>query len=320
MASATRSSSATPPAVVSGIPALAGKLDHDRPASRRAGRRLNRRRVDLFSLTFALPLLVLQILFFVFPLLFLLALSFWTVKNFALTPDFDVGNWATMYGRPYFWDAYFRTLGLSALAAAVASVIAFPCAYGIAFKLSPAMQRLAVFMLVTPFFTSYLVRVYSWQVFLADNGIINAAIGLVGLDRVPMLNTIFGTMIGYLTLTLPLVVLLQLFSLRYVDRSLVEAAHNLRCGPLKTIFLVIIPLAKIGLIVAALFCFILTFGDFASPLYLGGAKQTTLSILITDTTKAGQQWPRAAVIAITMIVTLMVVAFGAIAFAYRKKQ
>lgn len=278
-----------------------------------------RRSVTLYGLTFSLPLLVWQLLFFLFPLVFLVALSFWTVRNFRLEPDFDTANWLKMYGRGVFWQAYGLTLALAASAAAITSVLAFPCSYAIAFKLSDAARRWAIFLMVIPFFTSYLVRVYSWQVFLADNGIINAALGWVGLGPFSMLNTTFGTMVGYLTLTFPLVVLLQLFSLMFVDRNLIEAAHNLGCGRLRTVFAVIIPAAKVGLVIAALFCFILTFGDFVSPLYLGGGDPTTLSILITDTTKAGQQWPRAAVIALTMIVTLLAVAFAAVGYAYRER-
>jgi spermidine/putrescine transport system permease protein/putrescine transport system permease protein len=112
------------------------------------------------------------------------------------------------------------------------------------------------------------------------------------------------------------VVLLQLFSLVFIDRTLIEAAHNMRCGRLRTVFEVIIPSARVGLTIAALFAFILCFGDFVSPVYLGGGEPTTLSILITDTTKSGQQWPRAAVIALTMIATLLIVAFAAVRFAY----
>ena len=276
-----------------------------------------RKSITLYGLTFSLPLLVWQLLFFLFPLVFLIALSFWTVKNFRLQPDFDTANWVRMYGREVFWQAYFLTLALAASASVIASVLAFPCSYAIAFKLSEATRRWAVFLMVIPFFTSYLVRVYSWQVFLSDNGIINAALAWVGLGPFGMLNTTFGTMIGYLTLSFPLVVLLQLFSLMFIDRTLIEAAHNLRCGRLRTVFEVIIPSAKVGLVIAALFCFILTFGDFVSPLYLGGGDPPTLSILITDTTKSGQQWPRAAVIALTMIATLLTVAFAAIGYAYR---
>jgi spermidine/putrescine transport system permease protein/putrescine transport system permease protein len=278
-----------------------------------------RRPVSLYGLTFSLPLLIWQLLFFVFPLLFLVALSFWTVKNFVMSPDFDSVNWVTMYGRAVFWQAYGVTFALAAAAALLTSVLAFPCAYAIAFKLSDTARRWAVFLMVIPFFTSYLVRVYSWQIFLSDNGIINVMLGWIGLGPFPLLNTVGATMVGYLTLSFPLVVLLQLFSLVFIDRTLIEAAHNMRCGRLRTVFEVVIPSARVGLVIAALFAFILSFGDFVSPIYLGGGDPTTLSILITDTTKSGQQWPRAAVIALTMIGTLMIVAFAAVQFAYKGK-
>ena len=278
-----------------------------------------RRPISLYGLTFSLPLLIWQVLFFVFPLMFLVALSFWTVKNFALRPGFDTVNWTTIYGRAVFWQAYGTTLALAAAASVLTTVLAFPAAYAIAFKLSDTARRWAVFLMVIPFFTSYLVRVYSWQIFLSDNGIFNAILGWIGLGPFAMLNTPGGTMMGYLTLSYPLVVLLQVFSLTFIDRTLIEAAHNLRCGRLRTVFEVIIPSARTGLVIAALFCFILSFGDFVSPVYLGGGKPTTLSILITDTTKSGQQWPRAAVIALSMIGTLMIVAFTAVTFAYRGK-
>lgn len=278
-----------------------------------------RKSITLYGLTFSLPMLAWQVAFFLAPLVFLIALSFWTVRNFRMQADFDTVNWAWMLGRSTFWNAYFRTLGLAASAAVITSAVAFPCAYAIAFKLSENARRWAIFLMVIPFFTSYLVRVYSWQIFLADSGIFNALLAGIGLGPYSMLNNAFGTMVGYMTLCLPLVILLQLFSLMFVDRTLIEAAHNLRCGRLRTVFEVVIPSAKVGLVIAALFCFILTFGDFVSPLYLGGGDPPTLSILITDTTKSGQQWPRAAVIAIMMIATLLSVAFAAVHYAYRER-
>ncbi len=278
-----------------------------------------RKPITLYGLTFSLPMLLWQVMFFLAPLLFLIALSFWTVRNFRMEPDFDTVNWVRILGRGVFWDAYIRTFALSAACAAIATALAFPVAYAIAFKLSDTARRWAIFLMVIPFFTSYLVRVYSWQIFLSDNGIFNALFARMGLGPFTMLNTSFGVMIGYLTLCLPLVVLLQLFSLIFVDRNFIEAAHNLGCGRLRTVFEVIMPSAKVGLVIAALFCFILTFGDFVSPLYLGGGDPPTLSILITDTTKSGQQWPRAAVIALTMIATLLMVAFAAVRYAYKER-
>ena len=130
------------------------------------------------------------------------------------------------------------------------------------------------------------MRAYAWQVILAQQGVVNSLFGMVGLGPYVLLNSVFGTVVGYLTLTLPLVIILQTLSMSNVDRSMIEAAWNLGCSRLRTVFTVIIPMAKVGLIIGALFCFILSFGDFVSPYYLGGSKPPTLSILIIDTTKS----------------------------------
>jgi len=263
------------------------------------------------------PPLLWQLVFFVLPLLFLVVISFWSIQNFKLEPDFTLKNWSTMLGRTTFWSAYAYTWKLAFVAAFGCSLLAFPAAYSITYHLSESMRRIAVLLLIIPFFTSYLVRVYSWQVFLSDNGIINSVLSSVGLDRLPMLNTPAATLIGFLTLCLPLVVLIQVMGMSQIDRSLIEAARNLRAGPCRTVYEVIMPAMKASLVVAWLFAFILCFGDFVSPVYLGGGASPTLSTLITDTTKSGQQWPRAAVVAIMMIVTLMATSLVAVRYAYR---
>ena len=276
----------------------------------------NAPRPDGYALFWGLPLALWQGMFFLAPLAFLVVMTFWTVESFRLEPAFETVNWVKMWSKGYVVDTYLRTLGYAVLAAVVCSVLAFPAAYALAFKVSPATRRLGVFLLITPFFTSYVVRVYSWQAVISDNGILNTVFDFLGFGPVEMLNTLFGTVVGYMTLCLPLVILLQLFSLANVDRSLIEAAHNLGCGRIRTIFLVIVPSAKVGLILAATFTFILCFGDFVSPVSLGGSKPPTLSILIVDTVKQGNHWPRAAVVAVTMVATLIVVAFTALYFAY----
>ncbi len=274
----------------------------------------------VYTAALSLPPFVWQLLFLVLPVVFLFVITFWSVEFFRLKPDFTLANWAFIYSRGYFRDAYLLTFGLAALATVIVSAIAFPCAYAIAFKFRPAARQLALLLLILPFFTSYLVRIYAWQVVLADSGVINALLGLLLLPAVTLLNTLGGTLVGYITLSLPLVTLLQLLSLMYVDRNLVEAAHNLGCGRFETIWRVVIPAARIGIVIAALFCFILTFGDFVSPLYLGGGLQTMLSTVIIDTVKSGQQWPQAAVVAVTMVLTLLAVALASIWLAYRRPK
>ena len=278
------------------------------------------RQRDLYAIAWRLPMLVWQGLFFIGPLVFMIAMSFFLVKNYRMTPAFELQNWQRVLGKGFFWDSYVLTLWLALLATAITTAAAFPAAYFLSFKVGDVVRRWAVFFLIIPFFTSYLVRIFAWQVILAQQGVLNAGFSFAGLGPYTMLNTKLGTMIGYLTLCLPLAVILQTFAMSQIDKRLVEAAHNLGCGRFRTVFTVIVPLAKTGLVVAAVFCFILSFGDFVAPYYLGGSKPPTLSIMIIDTSKSGQQWPRAAVVAIMMIVTLLTVAFAAIGYAYRKRR
>lgn len=261
-----------------------------------------------------------QLLFFVAALLFLVIMSFWSVQNFRVTADFTLDNWVKMYSAGYFRDTYLRTVLYAVLASVVSSLIAFPCAYGLAFKVAPMTQRLAVACLIMPYFTSYLVRAYSWKILLTEKGVINTAIGWIGLTPLPMTSNLFAVMVGYLTLILPIVIMLQYFSLASVDRKLIEAAHNLRCGRVRTVLQIIIPSAKTGLVLAATFAFILSFGDFVSPSFLGNNKPPTLSNLMVDAVKSGSHWPRAAVVALTMVMTLLIVAFTAMRIAYGSER
>ena len=276
-------------------------------------------RIDKYALTWRFPIIVWQVLFFLGPLIFMVAMSFFLVKNYRMSEAFELQNWAKMFSKNYFWDSYLFTFWLATASTIITSLLAFPASFALAFNVPQPVRRWALFLLIIPFFTSYLVRIFSWYVILAESGVINALLAYIGLGPYTMLNTIFGTIVGYMTLTLPLVVVLQTFALSNIDRDLVQAAHNLGCSPFRSVHSVIVPLAKTGLIVAALFCFILSFGDFVSPYYLGGSKPPTLPILIIDTTKSGQQWPRAAVVAVVMMATLISIAFAALALAYRKR-
>jgi ABC-type spermidine/putrescine transport system permease subunit I len=201
----------------------------------------------------------------------------------------------------------------------LASGLAFPAAWFLAFRCSARVRQLAILLLIIPFFTSYLVRTFSWYTILAEAGVLNGAFAFLGLGPFTMLNTAFGTLVGYLTFVLPLVLILQTVTMANIDARLIQAARNLGCSPTRTIWAVVLPAGKTGFVIAALFAFILSFGDFVAPFYLGGSNPPTMPILIIDTTKAGQQWPRAAVVAVMMMVTLFTIAFAAIMFAYRKR-
>lgn len=269
-----------------------------------------------FPAFFGSPIALWQSVFFLAPVIFMAVMTMWTVRNFELTPDFTFDNWYKILSAPYFWDAFGRSLASSAIAAIAATLLAFPCSYYLGLRVSEGVRLLASCLIIAPFFTSFLVRAYTWRTMLGDNGVVNSALGIAGIGPWTMTNNLFGMVVGHLTLVLPLVVLLQLFSIAAIDRRLIEAAHNLGSSHLRTVYRVVIPGARNGIVLAAAFTFVLSFGDLISAQVLGGSNPPTLAILIVDQIRGGLQWPRAAVIATVMVVTLIAVVAAAIAFAY----
>lgn len=286
-----------------------GRAPHLRRFSDRASRRL-------FIGFFGGPLAFWQGLFFVAPVAFMLVMTFWSVRDYQLSADFTLKNWQTILAADYVWDAYLRSLLGAGLAATAATVTAFPCAYYLGLMATPRVRILGACLIMAPFFTSFLVRTYTWRTMLGEEGVVNDVLGWVGIGPVQMINNLFGSVVGYLTLVMPLVLLLQLFSLAGIDRRLIEAAQNLGCSPTRTVFRVVIPAARNGIVLAAAFAFVLSFGDLISPQVLGGSNPPTLSILIVDQVRGGLQWPRASVIAVMMVFTLVLVVSAAMAFVY----
>ena len=269
-----------------------------------------------FRAVFGIPMAAWQAVFFLAPVVFMVVMSFWTVQSFRLTPDFSLESWQRMLAAPYFWNAFWRSFSAAGVTAVVATVLAFPSSYYLGLRVSDRVRLLAACLVMAPFFTSFLVRAYTWRTMLGDNGLVNATFERIGLGPWPMTNNLFGMVVGHLTLVLPLVVLLQLFSIAAIDRKLIEAAHNLGCNQVQTIYRVVIPGARNGIVLAAAFAFVLSFGDLISAQVLGGSNPPTLAILIVDQIRGGLQWPRAAVIATVMVATLIVVVSAALAFAY----
>lgn len=280
----------------------------------------DRVRLSRFALVWGAPLLSWQLVFLLTPLVFLVLMTFWIVQNYRLTRVYTVENWLDVLGSGLFHDVYIRTIVYATVAAIVATVLAFPFAYALAFKVSVGARRLALLLLITPFFTSYLVRSYSWQLILADSGLINKVLTELGLGNVKLLGTAFATGIGYLTWFFPLVTLLLLLSLVNVDRDLVEAANNLGAARLTSILRVVVPSAKIGLVFAVSFAFILAFGDFIAPSMLGSGNAVTLSMLIGAKIKSGADFPEAATVALVMVITLVVAIFAAFRAAFPPKK
>lgn len=258
------------------------------------------------------PVLLWQVVFFAAPLLFLVVVTFWTVRSFKLSPAFSLDNWQKVLGSTPFQRALVYTAEVSTLCAILTVAIALPAAYTISFRLSRRLRDLAIAALVVPVFSSYLLRIYAWQIVLSPEGIINSLTRLVLDLQLPLLGGQFSLQIGFLTLTLPVAVLILVLAFSGIDRNLIEAAANLGCRRARIIWHVLLPSIRNAILLAASTAFLMSFGDYVSPVFLTGSKPPTLAILIVDTVKSGSQWPRASVIGVSMLVilTLVLLAFN----------
>lgn len=253
------------------------------------------------------PVLAWQLVFFAAPLAFLVVITFWTVRSFRLEPDFSLDNWIRVLASGPFQRALIYTAEVSVVCSVLTVAIALPAAYTIVFRVSPRLRNLAVTALVVPVFSSYMLRIYAWQIVLSPEGVINSVLrSLAGLE-LPLLGGQFSLQIGLLTLTLPVAVLILVLAFSGVDRTLIEAAENLGCRRASVIWHVLLPSIRKAIIFATSTAFLMSFGDYISPLFMTGSKPPTLSILIVDTVKSGSQWPRASVIGVSMLVILALV-------------
>jgi ABC-type spermidine/putrescine transport system permease subunit I len=296
-------------------------LDQPIPAGRaRRARALRPARFDPFVLFWALPLFVWQAVFFLAPFVVLILMSFWIVRDYRLTHVYTTANWSHLLHGDLLGSVYTRTFIYATVISIVVTLAAFPLAYGLAYKVSASGRRLALLLLVTPFFTSYLLRSYSWELIFAREGLLNKGLHALGSGGIHMLGTPFATGVGYATYSFPLVTLLLLLSLVNVDRDLVEAANNLGAGRVRSILWVVIPSAKIGFVFGISFAFILAFGDFIAPTILGSSNGVTLSILLNEQIKSGADFPSAAAIALIMVATLVFVVFATFRLAFPPKK
>lgn len=270
----------------------------------------------LAPFAWAAPLFTWQALFLFAPTVMLFLMSFWSVREFNIVHEYTFRNWKGVITGPDFWEVAVRTMILSTVTALLTFAIVFPFAYALAFKVSTTVRHIAMALLVVPFFTAYLLRIYAWQFILIENGPFNWALGLVGLGPISLLGTQTAIVIGYLANFLPLITIVMLLSLLSVDRRMIEAANNLGIGRIRTVFTVVLPAAKVGVILSISFAFILAFGDPAAPDVLGLGRLRMLPNMVTAEIQGGVNFPAAAVVAVMMIVLILAATLVATVIAF----
>ena len=219
--------------------------------------------------------------------------------------DFENFTWLTQ--DELYWRAYLSSLQIAVIATLITLVVGFPIAYGMA--RAPEEWRQTLMMLVIlPFWTSFLIRVYSWMGILGREGVLNQVLMWSGIISEPLtiLNTNTAVYIGIVYTYLPFMILPIYATLDKLDVSLLEAAEDLGCTRTSAFWLVTLPLARPGIIAGCFLVFIPTLGEFVIPSLLGGSDTLMIGKVLWEEFSANRDWPVASAVAVVLLLILII--------------
>jgi putrescine transport system permease protein len=214
----------------------------------------------------------------------------------------DFANYETLATDALYRDAALSSLGLAATATAILLAIGTPIAHALA-RAPARWQPLLVALIIVPFWTSFLIRIYAWIAILKTEGLLNAVLLRLGLIAQPLeiLNTQAAVLIGLAYAYLPFMVLPLYAVLSRLDRRLEEAAADLGASPTRVFWTVTLPLARPGLAAGALLCFVPMVGEFIIPDLLGGSDTLMLGRVLWSEFFSNRDWPLASAVAILLL-------------------
>lgn len=231
----------------------------------------------------------------------------------------DAAGQTGQLGKTIYITAYLTSLRYAAFTAVLCLLLGYPFAYFLT-RCRESLRVPLLMMVMLPFWTSLLLRVYAWKGLLADNGIFNWLFIAFGLINEPlhMLYSDVSILVGMTYIYLPFMILPLYANLSKMDKRLIEAAHDLGANAWKTFWLVTVPLSRAGIMAGCMLVFIPALGEFVIPSLLGGAENITIGRVVWDEMFSANNWPRAAALAVVMI--LMILVPLAVYYYYSDKQ
>lgn len=250
------------------------------------------------------------------PIVLLILYSFWTQHYLEIDHTLTLTNYTTIFSEPIYRDLLMRSVMMSAGATLLTITLSYPVAYFIAFH-GGRHKALWLFLITVPFWTSYLLRVFSWKVVLGYNGVINSGLMALGIIHEPIEALLYNQTAVVVTLAhawAPFALLPMYVSLDKIDKSLLEAATDLGDGPLMRFLRVTLPLSLPGIINASLIVFIPTVGDYVTPSLVGGTQGYMIANTIQTQFGKANNWPLGAALAIVSMLVVTGIALGFIGF------
>jgi spermidine/putrescine transport system permease protein len=228
-----------------------------------------------------------------------------------MTKDFSLKNYKEILTSTIYVKVLWNTFKITAWATLFALIIGYPLAYWICFFVPTRFQTPCILLAIIPFWTSYLIRTYSWIGVLQNNGFLDSLLMGIGIIRTPtkLLYSPPAVIIGYVHVFLPLMILPIYASIKNIHPDLLEAAEDLGATGLRAFMRVTLPLTLVGTLTGILLFSVPTFGSFVTPLILGNIDSIMIGNVIADQFGEALNWPLGSALSI-IVVIIVVIALG----------
>ena len=258
----------------------------------------------------ASPLAIVLAIFLVLPIVMIVIVSFWGATEFSIYPAFQFDNYAFLFGSEVTWRVFLNTFKYAAITWAFTLLIGFTVAYFLAFHVRTLNWQIALFLLCTiPFWTSNIIRMISWIPFLGREGLANSALISWGVIDEPLewlLFSDFSVILAFVHLYTLFMVVPIFNTMMRIDRSLIEAAADGGASGWQTLWHVIVPLTKPGIMIGTIFVVTLVMGDFITVRFMSGSQSANVGRLISNDIGL-LQYPSASATAVVLLITVLMV-------------
>lgn len=258
----------------------------------------------------ASPLALILAIFLVAPIVMIVIVSFWGATEFSIYPAFLFDNYEFLFSSNVTYSVFLNTFKYALITWILTLLIGFTVAYFLAFHVRSLTWQIALFLLCTiPFWTSNIIRMISWIPFLGRNGIANSTLISWGVIDEPLewlLFSDFSVILAFVHLYTLFMVVPIFNTMMRIDKSLIEAASDAGATGWQTLWHVIIPLAKPGIMIGTIFVVTLVMGDFITVRFMSGSQSANVGRMIQNDI-ALLQYPSAAATAVVLLITVLIV-------------
>ena len=260
------------------------------------------------------------LLFLVVPFIIVLKISFSDVdlaippykplwewdESRVLAIKLNFNNYAFLFTDQLYIKAFLNSIKVASISTLLCLLVGYPMAYGIA-RAQPKTRNILLLLVILPFWTSLLLRVYAWIGLLKANGVINNVLIWLGLIHEPLtlLYTPFAMYVGIVYSYLPFLILPLYANLEKMDWQLLEAAADLGCRPWQAFYKITLPLSRNGILAGSMLVFIPAVGEFVIPALLGGPNALMIGRILWDEFFSNRAWPVASAVAILLLLLLV---------------